>query len=323
MKKIVFNNKTTVFLFNLDRLVCSYTFNCLFLPTEFKRMKLTNYHTHTFFSDGKTSPAECVAHAYRLGLNALGFSDHSPLPFENSFSLHEDRLPEYVAEIRRLQKENEGLMQIWLALEMDYIPGMSAPFAALKQQAGLDYVIGSVHLIGHSHQDNLWFTDGPDVPVYDEGLRRFYRGDIRRGVKAFYDQTNEMIQNETFDVIGHFDKIKMHNQGRYFSESDAWYRRLVLETLSLIREKGLIAEVNTRGIYKQRYNGLYPSGWLLHEMGKAGVPVIISSDAHHPSELTAEFDRAAETLMAAGYKSVMMFDNGQWIEQPLNDLKHR
>lgn len=277
-------------------------------------MRLTNFHTHSHYSDGKQEPKSYIDEALRLEMTALGFSDHSPLPFDNPFSLKREKLQEYAALVRQLKKEYHGIIDIYLSLEMDYVPAMSQNFAELKSEAGLDYVIGSVHLVGSAHEDNLWFTDGPDAAVFDEGLVKFFGGDIRKGVKAFYDQTNEMIQNEQFDVIGHFDKIKMHNQNRYFHEGERWYRDHVFETLRLIREKGLIAEINTRGIYKKRYDGLYPSGWILNEMHRLHIPVIISSDAHHPDELTAEFPRAAEALMAAGYTSRMIFDHGQWKE---------
>ena len=277
-------------------------------------MTVYNFHMHTNYSDGTDCPEAYVKAALNQGMKAIGFSDHSPLPFDNPFSLPKVKLDEYVSLIRKLQSENRGRLDIFLSLEMDYVPLMSQNFAELKAEAGLDYVIGSVHLVGSSKEENLWFTDGPDAAIYDEGLVKFFGGDIRRGVKAFYDQTNEMIQNERFDVIGHFDKIKMHNQNRYFSEGDTWYRNHVFETLQLIREKNLIVEINTRGIYKKRYDGLYPSGWILNEMNRMNIPVILSSDAHHPTELTAEFPRASEALMAAGYRSFLIFKNGQWNE---------
>lgn len=277
-------------------------------------MTAYNFHMHTNYSDGTDCPEAYVKAALNQGMKAIGFSDHSPLPFDNPFSLPKVKLDEYVSLIRKLQSENRGRLDIFLSLEMDYVPSMSQNFAELKAEAGLDYVIGSVHLVGSSKEENLWFTDGPDAAIYDEGLVKFFGGDIRRGVKAFYDQTNEMIQNEVFDVIGHFDKIKMHNQNRYFSEGDTWYRNHVFETLRLIREKNLIVEINTRGIYKKRYDGLYPSGWILNEMHRMNIPVILSSDAHHPTELTAEFPRASEALMAAGYRSFLIFKNGQWNE---------
>jgi histidinol-phosphatase (PHP family) len=52
-------------------------------------------------------------------------------------------------------------------------------------------------------------------------------------------------------------------------------------------------------------------------MKKMKIPVIISSDAHQPEELQAEFPRAAEALMAAGYRSSMVFADGKWHEAPI------
>ncbi len=288
-----------------------------FCQTQQKYMTGINYHTHTLYSDGKQEAIAYVEEALRQGMTAIGFSDHSPLPFDNPFSLKREHLLQYRDEIRNLQQQFDGRIRIHLALEMDYVPQMTQRFDELKSEADLDYVIGSVHLVGSAHQDNLWFTDGPDAAVYDQGLNDFYGGDIRKGVKAFYDQTNEMIVNETFDVIGHFDKIKMHNQNRYFREKEQWYQNHIFETLHLIKEKGLITEINTRGIYKKRCDSLYPSGWILGEMKKMKIPVIISSDAHQPEELQAEFPRAAETLMAAGYRSSMVFADGKWHEAPI------
>lgn len=281
-------------------------------------MIVTNYHTHTFYSDGKLSPRDHVEAAVKIGMKALGFSDHSPLPFDNPFSLKQSELHQYADEIRQLQHEYQSRIQLFLALEMDYVPEMSQPFAQLKAKAGLDYVIGSVHLVGKGNPETLWFTDGPDASIYDRGLADFYDNDIKKGVKAFFDQTNEMIEKEVFDVIGHFDKIKMHNQNRYFTEREKWYRDHIFETLRLIQSKGLIVEINTRGIYKKRCDSLYPSGWILHEMKQMNIPIVISSDAHHPDELMAEFPRAVEAAQAAGYQTVMNFNNGQWHEQAID-----
>ncbi len=196
-------------------------------------------------------------------------------------------------------------------MEMEYIPGVGVNFEDCKKRYDLDYLIGSVHLVGND-VDNLWFIDGSDPNTYDEGLNRLFGGDIKKGVKAFFEQTNKMITTEKFDVIGHFDKIKMHNRNRYFSEDDVWYRDLVMETLSLIKQKNLIVEINTRGIYKGRYDGFYPSSWLFGKMKELNVPVIISSDAHHHSELMSCFEQAEAALKAAGYKDVMFFADGSW-----------
>jgi len=298
-------------------------------------MQNFNLHTHSIYSDGKSQPREIVEEAVRQGLTTLGFSEHSPLPFDNNFSVKEADMPRYVAEIAQLKEEFKGKIDIYCGLEADYLTGVSEPFAVTKEKYHLDYLIGGVHLVINPvfrqaqrpktpepvegptpsiNPDEIWFIDGPKWEVYDEGLQKLFDGDIRRAVHRFYEQSNEMIENEPFDIIAHFDKIKMHNRDRYFHEDDPWYRKLALETLDLIREKGLVMEINTRGIYKKRYNGFYPSPWLMEEACKMGIPALISADAHHFSEITLEFEAAEEALKKAGYRSVVNFKDGKWVE---------
>ena len=278
-------------------------------------MQNFNLHTHSVFSDGKSKPREIVEEAVRQGLTTLGFSEHSPLPFDNNFSVKSADMPRYVAEIAQLKEEFKDRIDLYCGLEADYITGVSEPFAVTKEKYHLDYLIGGVHLVGQSaNPDDIWFIDGPKWEIYDEGLQKFFDGDIRRAVCRFYNQTNEMIEREPFDIIAHFDKIKMHNRERYFHEDESWYRALAFETLDLIRQKGLVMEVNVRGLYKKRYNGFYPSPWLMEEACKLGVPAIISADAHHFSEITLEFDAAEEALKRAGYRSVVNFKDGHFIE---------
>lgn len=287
-------------------------------------MQNFNLHTHSVFSDGKSQPREIVEEAVRQGLTTLGFSEHSPLPFDNNFSVKSDDMPRYVAEIAQLKEEFKDSIDIYCALEADYLTGVSEPFAVTREKYHLDYLIGGVHLVTPvpcpevprpaSPVSSIWFIDGPKWEVYDEGLQRLFGGDIRKAVRRFFEQSNEMIENEPFDIIAHFDKIKMHNRERYFHEDEPWYRKLALETLDLIRQKGLVMEVNTRGIYKKRYDGFYPSPWLMEEACKMGIPAIISADAHHYSEITMEFAAAEQALKQAGYRSVVNFKAGRWIE---------
>ncbi len=301
-------------------------------------MQNYNLHTHSIYSDGKSQPREIVEEAVRQGFTTLGFSEHSPLPFDNTFSVKSADMPRYVAEIAQLKEEFKDKIDLYCALEADYLPGVSEPFAMTKKRYNLDYLIGGVHLVINPafrqaqrlkdpepvegptntiNPDEIWFIDGPKWEVYEEGLQKFFDGDIRRAVRRFFEQSNEMIENESFDIIAHFDKIKMHNRDRYFHEDEPWYRKHALETLDLIREKGLVMEINTRGIYKKRYNGFYPSPWLMEEACKMGVPAIISADAHHFSEISLEFDAAEEALKKAGYRSVVNFKDGQWMEIPI------
>ncbi len=276
-----------------------------------------NLHTHTVFSDGKSSPEEVVKAAIDFGLQSIGFSDHAPVPFANAFSIPDGELANYSTKIKQLKTEYANQIEILLSLEVDHIPGLMDDFFIKNPDLELDYTIGSVHLVGAHDPTNLWFIDGPQREIYDDGLQQFFGGDIRKAVKAFYHQTNRMLEHQTPDIIGHLDKIKMHNQHRFFSEDEPWYRALVRETLQLISEKEVIVELNTRGKYKGRSDSLFPSDWILKEMNTLKIPVIVSSDAHQAQELILLFDEAIEALKMAGYHSIRNFRNKQWQEQSL------
>ncbi len=279
-------------------------------------MQLFNLHTHSNFSDGKANAEDVVIEAVNQGLKVLGFSDHSPVPFENTFAIKNENVNNYISTIKSLKEKYQDKIDIYCSMEMDFIPGIIKDFKKTKEELGLDYMIGSVHLVGNNIE-KLWFIDGSKVETYDEGLNNYFNGDIKKGVKTFFYQYNEMIETEVFDIVGHLDKIKMHNRNRYFLEEDKWYRDLLMETLTLIKEKSLIVEVNTRGIYKKRSSDFYPSTWILPIMREMNIPVVISSDAHLPNELTLCFKEAEDALKAAGYKETMCFQNGGFISKGL------
>lgn len=277
-----------------------------------------NLHQHSLFSDGKELPEAYAAKAVSLGFSAIGFTEHSPLPFSNPFSLAEEEVDNYVATIKQLQEKYNGKLNIYRALEMDFIPEMSTDFDFWKKRCRTDYLIGSVHLVKPEDTDELWFTDGPDFRIYDEGIQTFFGGDVKKAVKTFYHQTNQMIESQDFDIVGHVDKIKMHNQNRFFSEDEKWYQYLVDETLELIRQKSLIVEVNTRGLYKKRSDSLFPDNRTLQKVKDLNLPVVITSDAHHSSEIGNLFDYAKQRLIDFGFRELMYFENGKWIERALS-----
>jgi histidinol-phosphatase (PHP family) len=269
------------------------------------------------YSDGYAQPPEYVKAAIDKGFGLLGFSEHSPLQFANSFSFHIENLEKYLNLIKELKITYRDSLSIFSAMEVDFIPGMSTDFDAVRQQFQSDYLIGSVHLVKPDSFEELWFTDGPDYRTYDEGLNNFFGGDIRKAVTTYYRQVNQMIETQRFEIIGHFDKIKMHNRDRFFREDETWYRSLVAETLNFIREKDLIVEINTRGIYKKRSNTTYPGLEILKKLKNLGIPVMINSDAHKPDELDGAFDVAELLCRQAGISETVFFTAGGWKFQSL------
>lgn len=276
---------------------------------------LSNYHTHSHYCDGKVPMRQMVEAAVEKGIRILGFSGHSPLPYENSFSIRD--YAGYCHEVRSLREEFADRIELHLGLEIDYVPGLCEDFRPLVEQGGLEYTIGSVHLIPQPESveyirthpaeagDYLWMIDGARYERYDDGLNRLFGGDIRRGVRAFFDQTNRMIDSQRPTIVGHFDKIVMNNKDRYFHYDEKWFLDLVHETVQLIHETGCICEVNTRGIYKGRHPDYYPARQTLRHMNTLGIPVIVSTDAHHPDDLLRT-EGAYEFLQEINYRNILL-----------------
>ena len=63
------------------------------------------------------------------GLQAIGFSGHAPVPFENNYAIQGiDSLRKYTEEISELKKKYRDKIQILLALEADFIPEVTLDF---------------------------------------------------------------------------------------------------------------------------------------------------------------------------------------------------
>lgn len=277
-----------------------------------------NYHTHNHFCDGKEAPAAYVKKAIELGFKALGFSSHAPVLFKNDYSIPEEKFQDYCREIAHLKALYKNQIDLYLGLEADFIPNKTHDFSYFRKACNIDYIIGSVHLVAHPISNEIWFIDGGIQEKWDRGLEEVFSGDIKAGVKAFYHQTNQMIEEQKPEILGHMDKIKMHNKNRFFKQEDIWYENLVQESLQLIKEKGLVLEINTRGLYKGRCKELFPSISIIQKAQELGIPLMLNTDAHHPDELLGYFREAFETIKNAGISELWHFSNKGWYSVPLN-----
>jgi len=273
----------------------------------------SNFHTHSNFSDGSAPPIAYVEEAIRQNFMAIGFSEHAPLPFNHYYMISEEKIAEYIATIKSLSLKYKNIINIYLSLEIDYVPKLSQSFKWFREKFGLDYTIGSIHLVRNPKNNKLWFIDGADIALYDNGLQEAFNGDIKLAVTTYYEQIQQMIKNENPDVIGHLDKIKMNNKNRYFSENETWYKHLSESIIKNIPGNKCIVEVNTRGIYKKRGNELFPGIEILKLLYTNNIPITISSDAHQPDEISGAFNETLILLKDIGFKKIHTFEEKRWI----------
>jgi histidinol-phosphatase (PHP family) len=121
-----------------------------------------------------------------------------------------------------------------------------------------------------------------------------------------------MIETQEFDIIAHLDKIKMHNQDRFFKEDESWYVKLVDHAIDVIVKKQIIVEINSRGIYRLRCKNFYPSDYILQKLAKTKARLVISSDAHKAEELELYYKEAQNKLKSYGIDSLVVLENKTW-----------
>ena len=267
-------------------------------------IKPFNFHTHSAYDDGKETLEDYVKAAVDKGFAAIGFSGHSPLPFDNEWSIQKSDYADYLAEGRRLKEKYKDHIPVYLGLEIDYVPGHSDRFSDFVEGAGLDYCIGSVHLVmkpGSKDPRDIWFIDGPREG-YLEGIDTIYGGDARAATEAYYAQLREMVITQRPDIIGHLDKVAMHSRGEVIDTNARWYRDAVNDLLDAIASAGTIVEVNTRGTYTGKSEYYYPEEAILAQCLQKEIPVMVNSDAHHPSQLDKGFNEAVHLLQSMGFQ---------------------
>lgn len=274
-------------------------------------MPWTNYHSHSHYCDGKEAPELHIQAAIEKGFLAFGCSSHAYVPFEQSWSMKKEQEEAYCKEIKDLKEKYQGAIDIYLSLEVDYIPGMIGA-GQMKEKLGLDYTVGSVHFVDAFENGRPWAIDGTLIR-FEQGLEEKYQGDIEAAVKRYYALSQQMLEEDCPEVLGHMDKIKMHNKGeKYFEETDKWYQETVLNFLESVRESGTIVEVNTRGLYKKKCSTPYPSPWILKHMQQMQIPIMLNSDSHHPDDIDKFFPETTQLLHEIGFRKMRILLGGEW-----------
>lgn len=277
-----------------------------------------SYHTHTEFCDGKSTIKEFCEKAVELKMESIAFTSHASVPFENSFSLAFEKIYDYrnaVLNAREIYKD----ININIGLEADYVPGETISFNEWRRLLNLDFVVGSVHLVKNDDNGGKWFVDGA-AENYHKGLKTVFNGDIKKAVKAYFNQVREMIEIENPDIIGHFDKVKMNNQGLYFDINEEWYKKEINDTIEVIQTHNVIVEINSRGLYKKRFDDTFPGKYEILECVKQGIPLTLASDSHSIDDLDKGFNLSLKTAQNAGVKKISVYNGKEWESKSIKNF---
>jgi len=267
----------------------------------------SNLHTHTTFSHGFNTMEEMALAAIARNFTSLGISEHAPSVFED-YALPLGRVGDYKQEFYRLREKYKDNIQLYLGMERDVLSDYPAD--------GLDYVIGSVHIL-RDDMGCLHCVDWqPDM--YERGIQKIGGGDVRIFVARYFDAICEMAEVNSPDIIGHMDLIvKLNTNSRFFNEDSGWYRELCANTVTRLAKSGCIIELNTALAGRSGRDIPYPSPFLLERLAVEKAPVTISSDSHRAEDLDFWFRDAVALLKRCGFRTVKQMLDGGFIDVEL------
>lgn len=88
------------------------------------------------------------------------------------------------------------------------------------------------------------------------------------------------------------------------------------DVLDAIADHGVAVELSTAGLRKP-IREIYPAITILQRMKQRDIHIVLSSDAHDPSEIAWEYESALQILDSFGYKNLITFDRRESREAPL------
>lgn len=255
-------------------------------------MALADYHLHTpLCKHAEGHPSQYAAAALQAGLAEIGMSDHSPMRSHfDDWRMDWEEFPKYLDLVDEARAATPQL-PIRLGLEVDYLEGGEAWVEELAKQAPFDYFIGSVHYISRE-----WAVDDPKY------VFRFTEGSLEDIWRDYWRLYEKAIRSELFDFFAHPDLPK-----KFGHRPAGDLRRYYEPAIQALVDTGKAFEVSTAGLRKEVHE-IYPAREFLELTYSAGVPIVISSDSHHPSEVGQDFDQAIQLVKAVGYTATARFE---------------
>lgn len=239
-----------------------------------------DFHVHSNFSDGVSTPEEIVEQAIANGMERLGFSDHSYAPYDEECCIPRADIVRYRDTIRALQKKYEGKIEIFCGIEQDIYSAESTD--------SYDYVIGSVHYIKLGDQ---YYGVDYKVETLREAAEKYFGGDMYGVVETYFDTVAQVYEKTGCDVIGHFDLIaKLNERYELFDESHPRYIAAWQKAADKLLASGKIFEINTGAISRGYRTQPYPARPIMEYLAQHGAKFMLSSDSHDRATLRYEFD---------------------------------
>ncbi|MBE7000909.1 MAG: histidinol-phosphatase HisJ family protein [Ruminococcaceae bacterium] len=233
-----------------------------------------NLHTHTpRCNHAEGSEREYIEAALAAGIKTLGFSDHSPMPFQtdhtSTFRMKLSEVDDYFSALVALREEYKDRIHLLIGVEAEYYPGVFPHLQALLKNYPLDYLIMGQHFL---HDEEGY--PGCGAKSIDP-----------KWLGLYVDQVIEGLETGAFTYLAHPDLL-------HYIGCVSTYKKHYTRLCERCKELDIPLEINLLGLKEGRH---YPNNHFWQIAGEVGNKVVIGVDAHQPYRF-AEADVLAKAL---------------------------
>ena len=229
----------------------------------------TNYHSHTTRCKHAVGEDEAyVLSAIKAGYDEIGFADHSPWPFEDSFisgiRMLDSDLEAYVYSVRQLREKYKNQISIRIGLECEYFEEYLPWLDEIVERYQLDYLIFGNHFpFPKEETDSTYFGTGVKT---------------KKELALYLEKAIKGMESGRFVYMAHPDLFT-----RCYPVFDNYCASVSRQICEKAKALGIPLEYNVSGYkYNEDFgvNG-YPNQNFWTIAAKVGCDVIIGLDAHN------------------------------------------
>lgn len=264
---------------------------------------LSDFHTHTYYCDGKNSPREMILRALELGFEAYGFSGHGVAPFAETGAMSEENEQKYIADILSLKDELSHRIPIFLGVEQEldgkrYKAGGGSPF---------DYIIGSIHLVDTKDGQKPIDLNPSNITELTD---LYFDGDFESLAESYFNKLKRIPERIDASIIAHIDLLSKFCDRIPLTFGERYYEA-AFDTVRTLVPYGIPFEINVGAITRGYRSTPYPDEKILRHIRALGGEIIINGDTHFADALGQHLDKAEEYALACGFeRRLVISQNG-------------
>lgn len=251
-------------------------------------------HVHTHFCPhGSEDEMEAyIQTALSKGLKQLTFTEHAPLPIEDTTpqkdsAMRAEDVEAYLKRGEDLKEKYKEKITIYTGFEIDYIEGMEEETKTFLQRypETVPHSILSVHFIKIPEADYFCIDYSKEEFLKKmketgyEKLTTLYEETLMKALAVPYGKW-------TPKRIGHITLINKFSEAHDHQDMVDW--EVILEQ---VKNNGYDLDYNFAGIDKPYYKKTYPDAALVERAVKKGIRLVYGSDAHQSKDIGRYFER--------------------------------